>query len=263
MKDIKKILLVLICCNFWVFTLEKVSSQEVQNPPQEPLRHSLFFQTSNEARELRQKHRQESIELRNRKKTERKEALERHRILRKETKEKYKKEREEKANNLKTKKAIKENLNKSSRTEKLKNKAVANEKIKEQDTIIRKTKKSGRYIEIITNENDPLFIASADVLNAKTEFLKIKDVEFKYKIKVQNQTPKIINSALIIWERELPFNPSQTILKETTISKPFIPYEKRIIEYNDLNSKREGESYKVKVANVIFEDGTQWKNPNL
>ena len=229
MKDIKKILLVLICCNFWFFTLEKVSSQEVQNS-QKPARTHFFFHISKETKELREKHKQE---------------------------------REEKAKNLKTKKAIQENLNKSSRTEKLKNKAMSNEEVKGRYITVRKTKRSGRYIEVITNENDPLFIASADVLNAKTEFLKIGGVEFKYKIKVQNQTPKIINSALIIWERKLPFNPSQTILKETTISKPFIPYEKRIIEYNDLNSKREGESYKVKVANVIFEDGTQWKNPGL
>ena len=59
----------------------------------------------------------------------------------------------------------------------------------------------------------------------------------------------------------MPFTEGLTILKETKISKPIIPYEKRIVQYNDLDSKRQGEEYRVKVAKIVFEDGTQWKNP--
>ena len=68
---------------------------------------------------------------------------------------------------------------------------------------------------------------------------------------------------LIIWERKIPFTETLTIQKETKISRPIVPYERRIVEYNDLDSKREGETYRVKIASVVFEDGTQWKNPVL
>jgi len=87
------------------------------------------------------------------------------------------------------------------------------------------------------------------------------NVELKFKLRLVNQTSKIIDSALIVWERQLPFTDKLTMIKETKISKPIVPYQKRTIEYNDLDSKREGETYKVKIAHIIFEDGTQWKNP--
>jgi len=126
---------------------------------------------------------------------------------------------------------------------------------------IKVSKKSKRYVEITTSENDPIYIASAAVLDAKTMFLKIKKVEFNYKLVIKNQTPKIINSFLIIWERSITFLDTQTLTKETKISKPMVPYEKRIVEYNEVDSKRPGEVYRVKIARVIFEDGTEWINP--
>ena len=48
---------------------------------------------------------------------------------------------------------------------------------------------------------------------------------------------------------------------EIKIAKPIVPYEKRIFEHNEPNSRRDGETYKVKIAKIVFEDGTQWKNP--
>jgi len=99
------------------------------------------------------------------------------------------------------------------------------------------------------------------VKGAKTNFLKITDIELNYKIKIVNQTPKIINVTSVVWERSEPFTdvPS-TVLKETKISKPIIPYEERIIEYIEKDTFRNGETYRVKIVKVIFEDGTQWKN---
>lgn len=137
------------------------------------------------------------------------------------------------------------------------------EEIYKREKEIRKAKYTKRYVEIVTNENDPIYIEDAAVQDSKTAFLKIKDVEFKYKVILKNQTPKIINSILIVWERGIPFTESLTISKPIKISKPMIPYERRTVHFNDNDSKRQGELYKVKVAKVIFEDGTQWRNPKL
>ena len=91
--------------------------------------------------------------------------------------------------------------------------------------------------------------------------MKIKNIELKYRLELHNQTPKIINFALIIWEKKLAFNDTQTLAKQIKIAKPIVPYEKRIFEHNEPNSRRDGETYKVKIAKIVFEDGTQWKNP--
>ena len=178
-----------------------------------------------------------------------------------ELKEKQKKEKEELIKKLQTEKEKEETLKEKTSQEELKNKAQAQEQIYKRNKEIKQARKKDRNVEVTTSENDPLYIQRADVLNTKTKFLKIKNVDLKYKLVLHNQTPKIINTALIIWERRIPFTESQTILKEVKISKPVIPYEKRVVEYNDLNSRREGETYKVKIAKVIFEDGTQWSNP--
>ena len=158
---------------------------------------------------------------------------------------------------------IKRNLSKKIQEERLKNTGLAREHFFERRKEIRTTKKTDRFVEISRNEDDPLYIVNAEVLKDKTDFLGIKDIQFSYKVELLNQTPKIINTVLIIWERRIPFTESLTIAKQTKISKPITPYEKRIVKYKDLDSKREGEEYRVKIAKVIFEDGTQWKNPTL
>ena len=126
---------------------------------------------------------------------------------------------------------------------------------------IKEIEKSNNTVEVVTNEGDPLYIKKAQVLKGKTNFLKIKDVDLKYRLELHNQTPKVINLAHIVWERKIAFNDTQTLAKEIKIAKPITPYEKRIFEYNELDSKRSGETYKVKVIKIVFEDGTQWKNP--
>ena len=189
-----------------------------------------------------------------------------------EQKEKYKQELE----NLKNRQKLEtEELKKKQESEKVRevtlqkkiiekqaeNMLAVQKVINERDLEIREVKKNNNTIEIITNEEDPLYIKKAQVLNSKTSFLGIKDVEFKYKLELHNQTPKIINFVLMIWERKPAFNDTQTLAKEVKVAKPIIPYEKRIVEYNELDSKRNGETYKVKIAKIVFEDGTQWKNP--
>lgn len=216
-----------------------------------------------EQRELTERQRQEKIQAQERYIQERKEARKRYEQERKDAIEKRVKEREAAQNKLKAEQAIQENISTQTHQEALKNKVLTEMATKELNKEIKKVKKVKRTVEVVTNENDPLYIFDASVLNAKTQFLGIKHVELKYKIVVHNQTPKIINSALIQWERKIPFGESQAILKETKISAPITPYEKRVIEYNDLDSTRQGELYKVKIANIIFEDGTQWKNPAL
>ena len=189
-----------------------------------------------------------------------------------EQKEKYKQELENLKNRqkleteefkkkLETEKTQEINLQKKVMEKQIENMLAVQKVIDERALEIKEIKKSNNTVEIISNEEDPLYIKKAQVLNSKTKFMGIKDVEFKYKLELHNQTPKIINFALIVWERRLAFNDTQTLAKEVKVAKPIIPYGKRIVEYNELDSKRSGETYKVKIAKIVFEDGTQWKNP--
>lgn len=222
-----------------LFSLKK--SVEIKNKSEEDM-NELIDKGREERRTLREKEKFERAELLLKEKKERA-------LLRE-------KQRNEK-NELKQKQEARTAEVKKIRNEKLEAKGQINDRLAE----IRKARWSKRSIEIVTDENDPIYIVDANVLEGKTEFLKIKSIDYKYKLSLVNQTPKIINSVLIIWERRIPFTETLTIAKRTKISRPIIPYEKRIVQYNDLNSKREGEAYKVKVAKVLFEDGTQWKNP--
>lgn len=222
-----------------LFSLKK--SVEIKNKSEEDMR-DLINKGREERATLREKERFERAELLLKEKKERA-------VLRE-------KQRNEK-NELKQKQEARTAEVKKIRNEKLEAKGQINDRLAE----IRKARWSKRSIEIVTDENDPIYIVNADVLEGKTDFLKIKNIDYKYKLSLVNQTPKIINSVLIIWERKIPFTETLTIAKRTKISRPMIPYEKRIVQYNDLNSKREGEAYKVKIAKVLFEDGTQWKNP--
>lgn len=222
-----------------LFSLKK--SVEIKNKSEEDMR------------DLINKGREERTTLREKERFERAELLLKEKKERAALREKQKNEK----NELKQKQEARTAEVKKIRNEKLEAKGQINDRLAE----IRKARWSKKSIEIITDENDPIYIVNADVLEGKTEFLKIKSIDYKYKLSLVNQTPKIINSVLIIWERRIPFTETLTIAKRTKISRPIIPYEKRIVQYNDLNSKREGETYKVKIAKVLFEDGTQWKNP--
>lgn len=223
---------------------QTINTEEIVKPAEKKEKRFFLFRKKEQAKpspkvELREKQKKEAEELR----------------------EKQKKEKEELIKKLQIEKEKGNTLKEKATKEELKNKYLVKEQIKKRKNEVWEVKKKDRWIEVITNENDPLYIQKAFVLNTKTEFLKIKNVELKYKLILHNQTPKIINTALIVWERKIPFVDTQTILKEVKISKPVIPYEERAVEYNETNSRREGEIYKVKIAKVIFEDGTQWKNP--
>lgn len=267
MKQIK-IIFILIISTMYIGAgiIYSVFAQEAE-PPKQKKSFSFFHRNpereiyQEERKKLRERHLQEQKEANEQYAKDLKQAEERYEQEKKQAIEKQKQEKEEAIVKEKIEKSIQENVDKSKSQETLKNKDLAKNVLKEREKEIKKVKKLKRTVDVITNEGDPLFITDARVLNAKTSFLKIKDVELKYKLTVHNQTPKIISSALILWERKIPFGDSQRILKETKVSKPIIPYEKRVIEYNDLDSTRQGEVYKVKIANIIFEDGTQWKNP--
>ena len=196
------------------------------------------------------RHRQEQAELRERQRKERAEERARKREERIRTKQEKKEERTRKRQEQK-----------QVRGESLKTKYIAKQQIRERKKEIRKAKHKSATIEVIADSEDPLFIIEAKVTKAKTKYLKLKDVDLNYKIKIQNQTPKIITTVSLVWDRSIPFNKSSEITRETKISKPIIPYEKRVVEYNEVDSKREGETYRVKITKVVFEDGSQWNNP--
>jgi len=201
-----------------------------------------FFKGS----ELSRKQKKERLELRQKQENERKAEKEK-------IKAEKEKARQEKLKRLESEKKA-YGLDKKIDDKSLSQRSVAKIAIHERKKQIRKTKRTKRLVEIISSEEDPLYISDASVKNAKSEYLKLRGVEIKYRLKLINQTPKIINSVLVIWERKIPFTETLTIQKQTKISKPIIPYEKRMVQYNDLDSKREGETYRVKIASVVFED---------
>lgn len=216
-------------------------TQEVQEESQEKEKFFLFKkldafkQKRKEAKELREKHLQERKELKERQKTELEE------------------KRKERIEEKKRKKEIeKENKAKSIEFE---------NKLQARQNEIEKAKKTDKQVTILSSKEDPIYIERAEVIkDAKTKYLAMKGIELSYKIKIKNQTPKIINWFSFTWQRSLPFDDTQTFDKITKISKPLVPYEDRIIQYNELDSGREGEIYLVKINTVVFEDGTQWKN---
>lgn len=225
---------------------KKKEKQEQQVPPPKL---EVKEEKTSPVKDLRDKHSKELDELRVKQKKEKEELQQRL------EEEKKQQEQEEEKKTL-----LQNEIRKKEHEESFKNSRIARKQIRERRKEIWKAKFLKRFVEVISKESDPIFIISAEVKNGKTAFLGVKNVEFKYRLKLVNQTPKIINSVLIIWEREVPFR-GLLIAKETRVSKPIIPYGKRVVDYNDLDSKREGESYKVKVARVIFEDGTEWINP--
>ncbi|OGI08440.1 MAG: hypothetical protein A3F80_00620 [Candidatus Melainabacteria bacterium RIFCSPLOWO2_12_FULL_35_11] len=219
-------------------------------PPQpllEEKRERFHFFWHNEQRE---KYRKELKDLKNRQKQEIEDLW-----------KKRKQETEDLKKKIENDRAQEKALKKKVMEKQTESMLAAQKTINERNKEVLEVKKSDNTVEIITNKEDPLYIQKAQVLKSKTEFMKIGDVDFKYKLELHNQTPKIINFVLIVWERKLAFNETQTLAKEIKVSKPIAPYENRIVEYNELNSKREGETYKVEIAKVVFEDGTQWKNP--
>lgn len=209
--------------------------------------------SNEELNKLYQEGRREKTEVKEKEKLEKEELYLNEKKERSALREKYRQEKHE----LKQRQEARKEEIRKIRNEKLEAKGQINFRLKE----IRRAQWRNRHVDIITSEEDPIYILDADILEGKTTFLKIKDIDLKYKIVLQNQTPKIVNSVLLIWERKIPFSDTQTIERTYKLSKPMIPYEKRVVTFNDLNSRREGEIFKVKVGKILFEDATQWKSP--
>ncbi len=176
-------------------------------------------------------------------------------------KKKQKQEVEELKKKIEIEKAQEEALNKKITEKQIESMVTAQKVIDKRTKEVEEIKKSSNAVEVITSEEDPLYIKKAEIVEGVTNFMKVKDVELTYKLELHNQTPKVINFVLIVWERRLAFNDTQTLARELKIAKPITPYEKRIVEYNELNSRRDGETYKVQISKIVFEDGTEWKNP--
>ena len=237
-------------------------------------RNVLREKRKKEKEELREKQKQETggvvkstetlwekIKTRQKMAKERKEARKKSLQERNELRKKQKEEAKQEILKRKSDEVQKEDIEKKTENKQEDYEKIAARQIKEREEHLKKAKKSKRFVEVVSNPEDPLAIQEAAVIDSKTSFLKIDDVELGYKIKLKNQTPKIINNVLLIWVRKIPFNDSLTISREIKVSKPIIPYEEREIQYNDLDTKREGEIYKVKVDRIVFEDGSQWQNP--
>ena len=138
---------------------------------------------------------------------------------------------------------------------------TAKPQIQAREKEIKVADRSERIVEVITHELDPLYIKLAQVKKTKTKFLRMKHVDLEYRLDLVNQTPKIINFVLLTWERKISFSNVQTLSKQFKISKPLVPYKVEKFRFNEVDSKREGETYKAVINRIIFEDGTEWNNP--
>lgn len=215
-----------------------------------------------EEKDLLNRLNQEEENLKDRLRKEKEAIFERHRREQESLESRQKEDIQREIEERKTYKTYKHNSKTAFSKNKKSSKMTLKERIEERISEISKANKMDRYVDSITSEDDPIIIDQAKIVKAKTEFLKDKDVDVMYQVTLVNQTPKIINLASIIWERTEPFSDKgSTIAKETKLHKPLVPYEKRIVKYNEVDPLRNGEYYTVRVANVVFEDGTQWKNP--
>jgi len=205
-------------------------AQQKPSPEATKKKRFHFFWVDEQKNEQREKHNKELEEL----------------------KKKQKQEIEDLKKKIETKKAQEATLQKKVMEKQIESMSFTQKIIDERNKEVKEIKKTSNTVEIITNEEDPLYIKKAQVLESKTKFMGVKDIEFKYKLELYNQTPKIISFVLIVWERSLAFNNTQTLAKQVKVAKPITPYEKRIVEYNELNSRRDGETYKVKIAKIIF-----------
>ena len=177
-------------------------------------------------------------------------------------KERQKKELEDFRINAKEEIKIQNEKKQKIKEVEVENKLESKLELKKRETVVKEAMKTKRVIDVITSDSDPLLILHAEVKNTKTPFLKLKDVDFNYQVILKNQTPKIINFVLLVWDRKIPFTGGETLLKNTvTISKPIVPYEERLVEFNEPDSKREGETFAVRITKIVFEDKTEWKNP--
>lgn len=199
------------------------------------LQGNMVYSQEEETASLREKHKKEMAELREKQKNERKVELTK-------KKEERKKEREQREGGKK-------------------NKEITRKQISSRKKEITKARWTKNVINVITSKEDPVYIYHAKVKKAKTEFLGLKDIELSYKVKIKNQTPKIVNQVQVVWKRSEPFNDILTIKTDTNVSRPLLPYKNRTIQYNEEDSQREGETYSVLISKVVFEDGTQWTNP--
>ena len=182
----------------------------------------------------------------------------------KELKRKHKEEVEEEINERKVDRLYRRRSRQGLAKNNKKDRITAREAIKLREKDVKDARRTERFVEISTNLEDPLFISFAEVAGARTEFMRVKNTDIEFKVKLINQTPKIINTAQIVWERKVPYSETiTTITAKKNISKPIVPYETRIIKYNELDTKRDGELYNVHVSYVTFEDGSRWNNPLL
>ena len=175
--------------------------------------------------------------------------------------EQQKKEHKELIEKQKKERADLKNVQKNIIEAQKKSEKIEEEKINKKNARFKQLKKTERIVTTTTNPQDPLFISKAEILDGKTSLLKIKNIELNYRLEVINQTEKVINYTLLVWERKIALNDTETIKREVRFSKPIIPNDKTIIEYNELNSRRNGEIYAVKIVKIVFEDGTEWVNP--
>jgi len=262
MRNLKKVL-ILICASSLLFSLPNPALTQGETPeiPQEETSERFplfqFIEDSDERRHeregLKKKQYQEREELNKQKAEDKKTLKEKQEFEMKALVEKQKQERAQEVEERKQQKV--------EEAEKKALKLDVKGRLKEQEEYIEKVQNSKRSIKVISGEEDPILIVDAIIKDGKTAFLKMSGVELNYKIKIKNQTPKIIDRFSFTWQRKLPFDESLNFDKETSISKPLIPYEDRIVEYNELNYEREGEIYLVKVNKIVFQDGTQWVNP--
>ena len=231
---------------------QETPPEDKNNSAQKSESELLRKKQAEEKRALREKQKEEKKSLLGKKQEERKRQRKEKKNLRKQQKTEQKQALEKKREERK--KVIEQ---KKSEAEK---KRETRHALSEQKREIRKAKRAQKVVSITTKENDPIVILDASIKKSKTDFLKIKGVELEYKVKIKNNTPKIINLFTVIWGKGIPTSSSLPQEVETKIAKPLIPYEERIVKYNEVDNERQGETYSVKVKKVMFEDGTEWQN---
>jgi len=115
-------------------------------------------------------------------------------------------------------------------------------------------------VEIINDTSSPMRLVSADVKDKGTSLLKMKGLEHAFVAKLYNNSGKRVLAYQLVWQRHLPFEEYAEQDVRVNNLNPVKPGASDELEFRKPIHYRKDAFYKVLVAKVLFDDGTEWKS---
>lgn len=115
-------------------------------------------------------------------------------------------------------------------------------------------------VEIIHDDKAPIKIMTADVKDKGTSLLKMKGLEQAFTTRAYNNSGSKVMAYQLVWERHLPFEDyAEQDIRINNINS-VQPGDDDTLEFRKPIHYRKDAFYKVFVAKVLLQDGTEWKS---